>query len=379
MSNKKPDGEKLKSLDLAVAQIEKQFGQGSIMRLGAERGIVPVEVIPTGSLALDLALGVGGVPRGRIVEVYGPEGSGKTTLTSSIVAEAQKLGGVAAFIDAEHAFDMAYAKRIGIDVDNLLISQPDTGEQALEITEVLIRSGALDVIVIDSVAALVPQAEINGEMGDAHVGLQARLMSQALRKLTGTVSKTKTCLIFTNQIRMKIGVMFGSPETTSGGNALKFYTSVRMDIRRIAAIKDGDTISGNRTKVKVVKNKVAPPFKTCEFDIIYGEGISYEGDVLDIGVDIDVVKKSGTWYSFGDERLGQGKEQSRAFLKEHPDVTSQITARVRGHFGLDETKPDSGDPAAAGSDEADKEPASVKKPGAKTAKPAATSARVGKQ
>ncbi len=324
-----------KAIELAVAQIEKQFGQGSIMRLGSERAIVPVEAIPTGSLALDIALGVGGVPRGRIVEVYGPEGSGKTTLTSSIVANAQRLGGTAAFIDAEHAFDVGYAKKIGVDVDNLLISQPDTGEQALEITEVLIRSGALDVIVIDSVAALVPQAEINGEMGDAHVGLQARLMSQALRKLTGTVSKTKTCLIFTNQIRMKIGVMFGSPETTSGGNALKFYTTVRMDIRRIAAIKDGDVISGNRTKVKVVKNKVAPPFKTCEFDILYGEGISYEGDLLDIGSGIEVVKKSGTWYSYGDERLGQGKEASRRFLREHPDMAREIDAKIRAHFGAE--------------------------------------------
>jgi recombination protein RecA len=335
MSNTQ-NNDKRKSLDLAVAQIEKQFGQGSIMRLGAERAIVPVEVIPTGSLALDLSLGVGGVPRGRIVEVFGPEGSGKTTLTTSIVAQAQKHGGMAAFIDAEHAFDMGYAKKIGVDVDNLLISQPDTGEQALEICEVLVRSGALDVIVIDSVAALVPQAEINGEMGDSHVGLQARLMSQALRKLTGAVHKTKTCLVFTNQIRMKIGVMFGSPETTSGGNALKFYSSVRMDIRRIAAIKDGDSITGNRTKVKVVKNKVAPPFKVCEFDIIYGEGISYEGDVLDIGAGIDVVTKSGTWYSYGDERLGQGKEQSRTFLREHPEVAAEIAGKIRKHYGLDE-------------------------------------------
>jgi recombination protein RecA len=373
MSNKQATGEKLKSLDLAVAQIEKQFGQGSIMRLGAERGIVPVEVIPTGSLSLDLALGVGGVPRGRIVEVFGPEGSGKTTLTSSIVAQAQKRGGMAAFIDAEHAFDVGYAKKIGVDVDNLLISQPDTGEQALEIAEVLIRSGALDVIVIDSVAALVPQAEINGEMGDAHVGLQARLMSQALRKLTGTVSKTKTCLIFTNQIRMKIGVMFGSPETTSGGNALKFYTSVRMDIRRIAAIKDGDVISGNRTKVKVVKNKVAAPFKTCEFDILYGEGISYEGDVLDIGAGVEVVKKSGTWYSFGDERLGQGKEQSRTFLKEHPEVADQIAKKIRSQLGLDEDK------SETGKKEEEPETAGASKPPASAGKRPASSARVGKQ
>jgi recombination protein RecA len=387
--------DKVKSLDLAVAQIEKQFGQGSIMRLGADYVIVPVEVIPTGSLALDLALGVGGVPRGRIIEVYGPEGSGKTTLTSSIVAQAQKAGGMAAFIDAEHAFDVAYAKKIGVDVDNLLISQPDTGEQALEITEVLVRSGALDVIVIDSVAALVPQAEINGEMGDSHVGLQARLMSQALRKLTGTVHKTKTCLIFTNQIRMKIGVMFGSPETTSGGNALKFYSSVRMDIRRIAAIKDGEVISGNRTKVKVVKNKVAPPFRTCEFDILYGEGISFEGDVIDIGSALDVVKKSGTWYSFGDERLGQGKEQSRAFLKEHPDITVGITAQIHAHHGLGAASaaakdPDqvaapaaakdekSGEGAAAltATDSGTPQPGSGDKP---TARRSATTARVGRQ
>jgi len=383
--------DKIKSLDLAVAQIEKQFGQGSIMRLGADHVIVPVEVIPTGSLALDLALGVGGVPRGRIVEVYGPEGSGKTTLTSSIVAQAQKTGGMAAFIDAEHAFDVGYAKKIGVDVDNLLISQPDTGEQALEIAEVLVRSGALDVIVIDSVAALVPQAEINGEMGDSHVGLQARLMSQALRKLTGTVHKTKTCLIFTNQIRMKIGVMFGSPETTSGGNALKFYSSVRMDIRRIAAIKDGEVISGNRTKVKVVKNKVAPPFRTCEFDILYGEGISYEGDIIDIGAGIDVVKKSGTWYSFGDERLGQGKEQSRAFLKEHPDIAAAIAAQIRSHHGLDapaapaasapdapakDDKSGEGATAASTSDSGKPQPGGGDKPGARRS---ATTARAGRQ
>jgi recombination protein RecA len=327
--------EKSKAIELAMQQIEKQFGQGSIMRLGSDHAIVPVEVIPTGSLALDIALGVGGVPRGRIVEVFGPEGSGKTTLTCSIIANAQRLGGTAAFIDAEHAFDVGYAKKIGVDVDNLLISQPDTGEQALEIAEVLIRSGALDVIVVDSVAALVPQAEINGEMGDQHVGLQARLMSQALRKLTGTVSKTKTCLIFTNQIRMKIGVMFGSPETTSGGNALKFYSSVRMDIRRIAAIKEGEVVSGSRTKVKVVKNKVAAPFRSAEFDIIYGEGISLEGDIVDIGAAVDIVKKSGTWFAYGDERLGQGKEAARRFLKEHPAIANDIAARIRLHFDVD--------------------------------------------
>ena len=326
--------EKAKAIDLAVQQIEKQFGMGSIMRLGINHAIVPVEIIPTGSLALDLALGVGGVPRGRIVEVFGPEGSGKTTLTSQIIANAQRRGGMAAFVDAEHAFDLTYAKKLGVDIDNLLISQPDTGEQALEITEVLIRSGALDVIVVDSVAALVPQAEINGEMGDQHVGLQARLMSQALRKLTGTVSKTKTCLIFTNQIRMKIGVMFGSPETTSGGNALKFYSSVRLDIRRIGAIKEGETVTGSRTKVKVVKNKVAAPFKTCEFDILYGEGISYEGDVIDIASGVDIIRKSGTWFGYQDERLGQGKESARKFLREHPAMTAEIAAKVLAHHGV---------------------------------------------
>ena len=329
--------EKSKALDLAVAQIEKQFGQGSIMRLGDESKIVPVETISTGSLALDVALGVGGVPRGRIVEVYGPEGSGKTTLTSSIIAHAQRGGGFAAFVDAEHALDVSYSKKIGVDVDNLLISQPDTGEQALQITEMLVRSGALDVVVVDSVAALVPSAELNGDMGDAHVGLQARLMSQALRKLTGVVSKSRTCLVFTNQIRMKIGVMFGSPETTSGGNALKFYTSVRMDIRRIGALKDGEVVVGNRTKVKVVKNKVAPPFRVAEFDLLYGEGISYEGDLLDLGVSTEIIKKSGTWYSYREERLGQGKEAARKFLKENGKIRSELDEKVRAHFGIETT------------------------------------------
>jgi recombination protein RecA len=326
--------EKAKALDLAIAQIEKQFGQGSIMRLGDEGYIVPVETISTGSLSLDIALGVGGVPRGRIVEIYGPEGSGKTTLTCSIIAQAQKAGGMAAFVDAEHVFDVTYGKKIGIDIENLLVSQPDTGEQALEIAEVLVRSGALDIVVIDSVAALVPAAELNGEMGDAHVGLQARLMSQALRKLTGVVSKTKTCLVFTNQIRMKIGVLFGSPETTSGGNALKFYASVRMDIRRIGAIKEGEEVTGNRTKVKVVKNKVAPPFRTAEFDILYGEGISYESDLIDIASNIDIIKKSGTWYSFGEDRLGQGKESARIFLKQNPRLKNEIDKKARDHYGL---------------------------------------------
>ncbi|MCK5618412.1 MAG: recombinase RecA, partial [Candidatus Krumholzibacteria bacterium] len=318
MSKKSIGEDKTKSLDLTVAQIEKRFGQGSIMRLGDGGAIVPVEVIPTGSIALDIALGVGGVPRGRIIEVFGPEGSGKTTLTSSIVAQAQKLGGMAAFIDAEHAFDLAYAKRIGIDVDNLLVSQPDTGEQALEITEMLIRSGALDLIVIDSVAALVPAAEINGEMGDAHVGLQARLMSQALRKLTSTLAKSNTAAIFINQLREKIGVMFGNPETTTGGNALKFYSSVRLDIRRIGQIKESaDNIMGNRTRVKVVKNKVAPPFKIIEFDIMYGEGISKMGELLDLGIKAELVEKSGSWYSYNSERIGQGRENAKQFMRDN--------------------------------------------------------------
>jgi recombination protein RecA len=334
MRSKTPSTEKAKSLDLALTQIEKQFGQGSIMRLGEENAIVPVETISTGSLSLDIALGVGGVPRGRIIEVFGPEGSGKTTLVSSIIAQAQREGGMAAFIDAEHAFDVSYAKKIGVKVEDLLISQPDTGEQALEIAEVLVRSGALDVVVIDSVAALVPAAEINGEMGDHHVGLQARLMSQALRKLAGVVNKTQTCLIFTNQIRMKIGVLFGNPETTSGGNALKFYSTIRLDIRRIGAIKDGETVSGNRTKVKVVKNKVAPPFRIAEFDILYGEGISYESDVLDVGAALDIVGKSGTWYSHGEERLGQGKEAARIFLKNNPSICREIDRKIREHHGL---------------------------------------------
>jgi recombination protein RecA len=360
-----------KAIDLAVAQIEKQFGQGSIMRLGDGTPIVQVEAIPTGSLTLDIALGAGGVPRGRIIEVYGPEGSGKTTLTSSIIAQAQKGGGMAAFVDAEHAFDVSYAKKIGVDVENLLISQPDTGEQALEIAEVLVRSGALDVVVVDSVAALVPAAELNGDMGDTHVGLQARLMSQALRKLTGVVHKTRTCLVFTNQIRMKIGVMFGSPETTSGGNALKFYSSVRMDIRRIGAIKEGEVVSGNRTKVKVVKNKVAPPFRVAEFDIIYGEGISYEGDVIDLGTAADVVKKSGTWYSYGDERLGQGKEAARRFLKENPKIAAEIDGKIRAHYGP-QPEADSDDAKAEGGKKEDKKGGDD---GARAAAPAAGSGK----
>ena len=326
---------KSKALELAVDQIEKQFGKGSIMRLGTEGAMIPIESISTGSLALDIALGIGGVPRGRIVEIYGPEGSGKTTLTCSIVANAQRMGGVAAFIDAEHALDVGYARKIGVDVDNLLISQPDTGEQALEIAEVLIRSGAIDVVAIDSVAALVPTAEIEGQMGDSHVGLQARLMSQALRKIAGAVSKSKTCMIFTNQIRMKIGVLFGNPETTSGGKALKFYSTVRMDIRRIGQVKDGDRIVGNLTRVKVVKNKVAPPFRQAEFEILYSEGISLEGDIIELGAASNIVTKTGSWYSFEETRLGQGKDNARIFLKQNKDIRKKIEKSVRGHYGLE--------------------------------------------
>jgi len=295
---------------------------------------VPIEAIPTGSMSLDVALGIGGVPRGRVIEIFGPEGSGKTTLTCSIIAQAQKLGGVAAFIDAEHALDLGYARKIGVDVDNLLISQPDTGEQALDIAEVLIRSSAIDIVVIDSVAALVPAAEIEGEMGDSHVGLQARLMSQALRKLAGAISKSKTCMVFTNQIRMKIGVLYGNPETTTGGNALKFYATVRLDIRRIGQITDGDTVIGNQTRVKVVKNKVAPPFRQAEFEILFGEGISFEGDLIELGVSSNIVTKTGSWYSFGEERIGQGKDNARMFLKENKDIRKKIEESVRAHYGL---------------------------------------------
>ncbi len=324
-----------RAIDLALSQIEKQFGKGSIMRLGSKGPIVPISVISTGSISFDAALGVGGVPRGRVVEVFGPESSGKTTITLQIIAEAQKAGGMAAFVDAEHALDPAYAKRLGVDVDNLLVSQPDYGEQALEITEALVRSGAIDVLVVDSVAALVPKAELDGEMGDSHMGLQARLMSQALRKLTGTVSKSRTCLIFINQIREKIGVMFGNPETTTGGRALKFYSSVRIDIRRIAAIKDGDQVVGSRTKVKIVKNKTAAPFREAEFDIMYGEGISREGDMLDQAVERNIVEKSGAWYSFDGERIGQGRENTKNFLKENKDVAARIELAVRKSLGLD--------------------------------------------
>ena len=328
------DKERAKAVEMAVGQIEKQFGKGSIMRLGGTEAIAPIAAISTGSISLDYALGVGGLPRGRVVEIFGPESSGKTTLALQTIAQAQKLGGVAAFIDAEHALDAQYAQKLGVDLDNLLVSQPDNGEQALEITEVLIRSNGVDVVVIDSVAALVPRAEIEGEMGEAQMGLQARLMSQALRKLTGGVSRSKTCLIFINQLREKIGVMFGNPETTTGGRALKFYASVRVDIRRIGAIKDGDSVVGGRTRVKVVKNKVAPPFREAEFDIMYGEGISREGDLLDLGVDRKVVEKSGTWFAYGSERLGQGRENAKQFLKQHPEVAMAIEQKLRGELGL---------------------------------------------
>ena len=326
--------DRARAVELALSQIEKQFGKGSIMRLGSKEAIVPISVISTGSISFDAALGVGGVPRGRVIEIFGPESSGKTTITLQIIAEAQKLGGLAAFVDAEHALDPLYARKLGVDIDNLLISQPDYGEQALEITEALVRSGAIDVLVVDSVAALVPKAELDGEMGDSHMGLQARLMSQALRKLTGTVSKSRTSLIFINQIREKIGVMFGNPETTTGGRALKFYSSVRIDIRRIAAVKEGDVVVGSRTKVKIVKNKVAAPFREAEFDILYGEGISREGDVLDLAVAQNIVEKSGAWYSYAGERIGQGRENVRAYLKEHRDTFTSIDNELRKKLGL---------------------------------------------
>jgi len=333
----KTDSSKDKAVDLAVTQIERQYGKGAIMKLGAEAMLGEIPTISTGSLTLDLALGVGGLPKGRVVEIYGPEASGKTTLALHVIAEAQKKGGIAAFIDAEHALDVKYAKRLGVKVDELLISQPDTGEQALEIVEILVRSAAVDVIVVDSVAALVPKAEIEGEMGDAHMGLQARLMSQALRKLTGTISKSNTIVIFVNQIRMKIGVMFGNPETTSGGNALKFYASVRLDIRRIAAIKQGQEVIGSRTKVRVVKNKVAPPFKEVEFDLILGEGISREGDVLDLAVEKNIVEKSGTWYAYGGQRIGQGRENAKQFLKENSKILEQMEKEVLENFRVSKT------------------------------------------
>ena len=330
--------EKLKALDLAMTQIDRQFGKGSVMRLGDNKAALDISFIPTGSLALDVALGIGGIPRGRIIEIFGPESSGKTTLALHIIAEAQKAGGLAAFIDAEHALDAVYSKNLGVDTDNLLISQPDTGEQALEITETLVRSNALDVVVVDSVAALVPRAEIEGEMGDAQMGLQARLMSQAMRKLSGAISKSRACVIFINQIREKIGIMFGNPETTTGGRALKFYASVRIDIRRVASIKEGDGIVGNRTRAKVVKNKVAPPFKAADFDIMYGVGISREGELLDIAVNEKVVDKAGTWFSYGEERLGQGRENVKRLLKENPDLIDSIELKVKEKLGLIKTK-----------------------------------------
>jgi len=326
--------DRAKAVETALSQIEKQFGKGSIMRLGSKDAIVPIAVISTGSISFDAALGVGGVPRGRVIEVFGPESSGKTTICLQIIAEAQRAGGLAAFVDAEHALDPIYARKLGVDTDNLLISQPDYGEQALEITEALVRSGAIDVLVVDSVAALVPKAELDGEMGDSHVGLQARLMSQALRKLTGTVSKSRTSLVFINQIREKIGVMFGNPETTTGGRALKFYSSVRIDIRRIAAVKEGDVVVGSRTKVKIVKNKVAAPFREAEFDILYGEGISREGDVLDLAVVQNIVEKSGAWYSYAGERIGQGRENVRTFLKENKDIYAKMDKELRSKLGI---------------------------------------------
>ena len=328
------DSNRDKALNLALGSIEKAYGKGSIMRLGDSDAKIEVPVIPTGAISLDLALGIGGYPRGRIVEIYGPESSGKTTLTLHAIAECQRQGGIAAFIDAEHALDPSYARKLGVNVDELLVSQPDYGEQALEIADTLVRSGAVDIIVVDSVAALVPRAEIEGEMGDSHVGLQARLMSQALRKLTGTVQKSNTTLFFINQIRMKIGVMFGSPETTSGGNALKFYASQRLDIRRIGTIKVGDAAVGNRCRVKVVKNKLAPPFRTCEFDVLFGKGISRSGDVLDLGVEAGIIHKSGAWYSYGEERVGQGRDNARTFLEEHPDMLAQVEHRLLQKHGL---------------------------------------------
>ncbi|HTR97070.1 MAG TPA: recombinase RecA [Candidatus Acidoferrales bacterium] len=353
--------ERTKALDLALQQIEKQFGKGAIMKLGEGAEAPGIETISTGSIGLDLALGVGGVPRGRVVEIYGPESSGKTTLALTIIANAQRSGGSAVFIDAEHALDAGYAQKLGVDIANLHVAQPDTGEEALEITDTLVRSGAVDVVVIDSVAALVPRAEIEGEMGDSHVGLQARLMSQALRKLTGSINKSNTCVIFINQIRMQIGVMFGNPETTAGGRALKFYASIRLDIRRIATLKEGETAVGNRTKVKVVKNKVAAPFREAEFDILYNEGISREGELIDFAVDKNVIGKAGTWFSFGEERLGQGRENTRLFLKEHKDVRAKIESKLLPQLGLDAPAPATPGAAANGT--------------AESARPAAEAAR----
>ena len=342
--------DKQKALDIAMAQIERQFGKGAIMKLGEASSRLSVEVIPTGSIALDLALGVGGIPRGRVIEIFGPESSGKTTVALHVIAEAQKAGGAAAFIDAEHALDPLYAKKLGVDIDNLLVSQPDTGEQALEIAEALVRSGAIDVIVVDSVAALVPRAELEGEMGDVHVGLQARLMSQALRKLTGVISKSRTSAIFINQVREKVGVMFGNPETTPGGRALKFYASVRLEVRKLEALKKGAEVIGSRVRAKVVKNKVAPPFRQADFDILYGEGISREGSVLDLGVDLKIINKAGAWYAYGDERLGQGRESAREFLKEHPAVLQEIEKKIRETVSLQPVAMAAVQPAPAAED-----------------------------
>ncbi len=332
-AGRKEEGNKTKAIDMAVTQIEKLFGKGSIMKLG-EKPIEAIPVVSTGSIALDIALGIGGLPRGRVIEIYGPEASGKTTLALQVVAEIQKQGGTASFIDAEHALDVVYAKRIGVNTDDLLISQPDSGEQALDIAEILVRSAAVDIVVVDSVAALVPRAEIEGEMGDAHMGLQARLMSQALRKLTATISKSMTTVIFINQIRQKIGIMFGNPETTTGGNALKFYSSIRLDIRRIASIKDGQDVVGSRTRVKIVKNKLAPPFKEVEFDIIFGQGISKEGDVVDLGTDMGIIERAGTWYSYNDSRIGQGRENAKDFLKKHPDIMKEIEEKILAQVAI---------------------------------------------
>lgn len=338
--------EKQRVLDQAVAQLEKQFGKGSVLRLGSNQ-VIPVSVISSGSISVDAALGIGGMPRGRVVEIYGPESSGKTTLALQVIAQAQQAGGTAAFVDAEHALDPTYARKIGVDVDNLLVSQPDCGEQALEITAALVASGAIDVLVVDSVAALVPKAELDGEMGDNHVGLHARLMSQALRKLTGTVSRTRTCLIFINQVREKIGVMFGNPETTTGGRALKFYSSVRIEVRRTTSIKDGEEITGNRTRIKVVKNKMAPPFREAEVDLMYGEGVSRESDLLDLGAAQGILEKSGSWFSFRGERIGQGRENARQFLKEHPAIAANIDTELRTRLGLASTKPPVAEPSPA--------------------------------
>jgi len=353
------DENRKKALAAALGQIEKQFGKGSVMRLGDGTGIRDIETVSTGSIGLDVALGIGGLPRGRVVEIYGPEASGKTTLTLQVVAEVQKTGGTAAFVDAEHALDPTYAEKLGVNIDELLISQPDTGEQALEITDMLVRSGAVDIIVIDSVAALTPKAEIEGEMGDSHMGLQARLMSQALRKLAGNIKRSNAMVIFINQIRMKIGVMFGSPETTTGGNALKFYASVRLDIRRIGALKKGDEVIGNQTRVKVVKNKVAPPFRMAEFEILYGEGISREGEIIELGVDQGIIDKAGSWYSYGSDRIGQGKENVREYLKANPDIANDIENQIRAKL-LPDTVAESAAPAAPAAPEGDEEEAVAK-------------------